>query len=328
MTGAAGFVGRHFARYLADQGVWVLGVDVKPEPDGFPGVYVRADLRDVLPRDDRAVDARPFDVVVHAAAIVGGRAMIEGQPLKVATDLAIDSDLFQWAVRTKPARVLYFSSSAAYPVALQDATGSWRDEDSGKWSAGWRLREDDIEFVDRDPDDVAPWVPDQSYGWVKLTGEMLAGLARAEGVPVTVVRPFSGYGTDQDRTYPFPAFIERAQRCAAGERRFPIWGDGRQVRDFVHVDDVVRACFAIIDSDTCAPVNICTGRPVSFNRLAGMMLDQVGAPRGRDRVELVHELDAPVGVAYRVGDPTLMARYYQPRVSLTEGIERALRGVL
>ena len=65
------------------------------------------------------------------------------------------------------------------------------------------------------------------------------------GVPVTIVRPFSGYGPDQDTTYPFTAFAERAARRADP---FDVWGDGQQVRDFVHVTDIVNATLALVDA--------------------------------------------------------------------------------
>lgn len=305
VTGRAGFVGRHFVRRLEADGWSVSGCDIR-EPHGIDARRVFADEW-----------GGRFDLLVHAAAIVGGRETIDGEPLKVASDLAIDSDAFQWAVRTGVGRVLYFSSSAAYPIRYQTGGDGW-DTDRGL-SSRYPLHEADLDLRNVSE-------PDQSYGWVKVTGEKLAALARAEGVPVTVVRPFSGYGADQDLTYPFPSFVQRALAVRDGARTFPIWGDGRQVRDFVHVDDVVGACLAIMESGTEDPVNLCTGRPTSFNDLAELMLDAVGAPCGVDRVELEHDLTKPVGVAYRVGDPGRMLTYYRPRVSLEDGIRRALRG--
>ncbi len=310
VTGAAGFVGRHFARYLIADGWDVTGVDLK-DPDlsvwgdvRAPFGYYRDDVRAWLDVAQTG-EAHRFDLVVHAAAIVGGRATIDGEPLRVASDLAIDSDLFQWAVRARPRRVLYFSSSAAYPVAHQTGFDNYPLAEE---CIGWE-----------DTDDGAPWVPDQSYGWVKLTGEMLAGLARAEGVPVTVVRPFSGYGSDQDLDYPFPSFIARA---VSGANPFTIWGDGRQVRDWIHIDDVVRGAMAVVESGTDLPVNLCTGRATSFDELASLCIAETG--RDPQEVEIAHELGAPAGVRYRVGDPSRMLEHYTPRVTLEEGIARAV----
>ena len=60
-----------------------------------------------------------FDLIVHLAAIVGGRDTIENYPLAVGTDLSIDAEFFNWAVRTKQSKIIYFSSSAAYPIHFQ-----------------------------------------------------------------------------------------------------------------------------------------------------------------------------------------------------------------
>jgi len=281
ITGDAGFVGRAFHRALAKQRHDITGIDL------VNGKEVRHFF---------ATDDTQFDIVIHLAAIVGGRMTIEGNPLSVASDLAIDADMFQWALRTRPKHIVYFSSSAAYPIFLQ------------RLAYQQKLREIDINL-----EHIR--TPDFTYGWAKLSGEMLASYARAEGLKVTVLRPFSGYGSDQALDYPFPSFIERAQRKADP---FEVWGRGTQVRDFVHIDDVVGATFAAVINDVSV-MNICTGRPTSFIELAEMVMLQAGylAP-------IKNNLDAPIGVEYRVGDPTQMLQVYEPKISLEEGIALAL----
>lgn len=286
VTGHRGFVGRHLWAALDTPDNELVGADVKT------GVDCRWFFaNDCGPR---------FDLVLHCAAVVGGRAMIDGEPMKVATDLAIDSDLFQWALRTRPGRVVYFSSSAAYPSHLQAPPHRMR------------LGEHQIHPARCEE-------PDAVYGWVKLTGERLAACARAEGVPVTVLRPFSGYGGDQDRTYPFPSFIDRA---LARVDPFPIWGPGTQVRDWIHIDDVVGATLEAVKQEVDGPVNLCTGVGTSFLRLATLVCEQVGyAP------DLDPDPAQPTGVHHRVGDPALMGSFYTPRVSLEAGIADALHTV-
>lgn len=281
ITGHKGFVGRQFMKTL--HGHNIVGIDIKEGNDA---------------RQFFSVDNTQFDLVIHLAAVVGGRATIDGQPLKVATDLAIDSDMFQWALRTRPERIVYYSSSAAYPISYQTYT------------MRYHLNEGHINL-----DSVMN--PDQTYGWAKLTGELLARHAEDAGLRVHVFRPFSGYGEDQDLDYPFPSFTQRAKKK---EPVFDIWGSGEQVRDFIHIEDVVNATLKAVKEDIPGPVNLGTGRPTSFNTLAEMVTDAVGF-----KPEFNHILDAPEGVPYRVCDPTKMLSFYKPKISLEEGIERALK---
>ena len=106
ITGDAGFVGRAFRRYFEGQGHEIVGIDIA---NTLP-----MDARDFFRKDNTH-----FDKVIHLAAVVGGRKMIEGSPLALAVDLSIDAEMFGWALRTKPGCITYFSSSAAYPTALQ-----------------------------------------------------------------------------------------------------------------------------------------------------------------------------------------------------------------
>ena len=285
ITGHMGFVGKYFVRkYSSDHDI--TGIDIKEGND----------CRDFFKTDDNH-----YDMIIHLAAIVGGRETIENNPLAVATDLAIDSDMMQWALRTKPGRVVYFSSSAAYPIELQE-----------QYSAR-RLVEHDIRL-----DNIRN--PDLTYGWAKLTGEYCLQFLQEKGIRVHIFRPFSGYGTDQDLSYPFPSFIKRAKDLM---NPFDIWGPGDQVRDFIHMQDIVDAVDEAIKQDIQGPVNLGSGIATSFNQLKEI----VCGIRGYNP-EVNHIGTAPVGVMYRVAHPNKMLSFYKPKVNLYDGISRALRGEL
>lgn len=342
ITGAAGFVGRHMLAELQARGWDTTGVDINPMPiyvatnGDLPGRYQQlsalvGDARDIFSGQRlcwRELSNQRFDLVVHCAYHVGGRAAIDGNPSLLALNLELDAQLFNWAVRTGQERVLYYSSSAVYPIEYQGLASAQMfrglldcHASHQKWVP---LTENmiDLGYVKQ---------PDARYGWAKLTGEHLAAAASLAGLRVHVVRPFSGYGGDQDCAYPFPAIL---RRVVTGD--LSVWGPRGQRRDWVHIDDIVGCSLAVVEQDVTEPVNICSGVGVEMGDLAIHMADIAGVPINwpnpanmdpRTLVEtgtLRYLEDQPTGVMVRVGDPTRMLNIYQPRVDLDEGIRRAL----
>lgn len=286
VTGSAGFLGRHMVKGLLQRGYTVSGADTAVERGRWDALELFRGTSD------------RYDLVVHCAAVSPHRAAIDEKALAVgAGNLELDAAMFQWAARTRPGRVVYFSSSAAYPLHLQESHKEYR------------LSEGDLSLSH-------PYQQDAIYGQLKVMGERLAAAYRAQGGAVTVLRPFSGYGEDQGEDFPFGAFAARARRR---DDPFTIWGDGDQVRDWIHVDDVVGATLAAVEQGVDGPLNLCTGRGVSVWELAAMFAAAAGYVPCFDFLG-----DKPAGVAYRVGDPTRMLEVYTPKVSLEEGVRRAL----
>ena len=286
ITGHLGFVGRHLHRAHEERGDTVIGVDVD-------GGQMDASQYFLSSFDTR------FDVVHHCAAFVHGRSGIDGSAAYLHTNnTMLDAAMFRWALRTRPGRIVYFSSSAAYPLSLQQE----------KLDAE-PLTERDINLRLLRP-------PEASYGRVKLHGEQMARDVINDDIPVTILRPFSGYGSDQTLAYPFPSFLARAR---AKEDPFTVWGDGTQVRDWIHIDDIVGATLAAVDQGVPGPVNLCTGRGTDFTTLATMMTTAAGYSP-----EFAYRTDKPSGVAYRVGDPKWMNEFYTAKITLEEGIDRGL----
>ncbi|MGW8316297.1 MAG: NAD-dependent epimerase/dehydratase family protein [Bacteroidales bacterium] len=278
-------------------------------------LFWKGDFRDLLFKlrmnphylqEEYGLDFDHFSDVFHFAAIVGGRLKIEGDPMAVALDLSIDAEFFYWICQHKPDRVLYPSSSAAYPINLQSPTGAIA------------LSEGDIDF------NKNLGVPDMTYGWSKLTGEFLAQIAaRNYGVSVVCIRPFSGYGEDQDLSYPVPAI---AARAAKKENPFEVWGSGKQGRDFVHIDDVLDLIFILLDnvSDGSA-YNIGSGKLTSFLDLIGLFTRFAGYSP-----DIKPLLDKPVGVHSRYCDMSLVEERFgwKTRISLEEGMRRVYETAL
>ena len=279
ITGSEGFVGKYFKQKLDKDNLTLI--DIK----------TGTDCRDFFKREDKQ-----YDLVIHLAAIVGGRESIEGRPMAVADNLSIDSEFFQWCLKTNPKKIVYFSSSAAYPTGLQ--TKDYED---------YKLNEIDIDLK------FLEGTPDMTYGWSKLTGEFLA-----QFVPnVHIFRPFSGYGWDQDLTYPFPMYVKRAL-----ERQdpFEVWGPGTQTRDFIHMTDVVNAVITAVEEGVTGPTNLGMGRSTSFLELAEMCMKEVGYEG-----LILTRPDKPVGCMHRVSDNSKLLEFYTPKITLEEGIAEAVK---
>lgn len=328
VTGGCGFVGRHMTHRLLkeDYRVWLVddcstglhpdrwlagageGRQLAPgvvEYDGGRVVFLHGDARDFFSQriDTGTLPVPAFGDVFHFAAVIGGRATIDGNPMAVAVDLALDALCFNWAVNAKPDRLLYASSSAAYPVDLQGENGAVA------------LKETDIEFGGR------LGQPDMTYGWSKLTGEYLARIAHQHyGLHCACVRPFSGYGEDQDLTYPVPSI---ALRAAKREAPLTVWGSGLQGRDFVHIDDCIEATLRILAAvQDGSAVNIGSGRLVNFREVARLF----SALEGYEP-EIRPMEDKPVGVHSRYADISHMKSLlgWQPGISIEEGFSRVLK---
>ena len=330
ITGGCGFVGRHVVQYVLNQGLgdqiclvdnlftgrhpeeW-LPTEARFEGtsgrvhsyrvDGRSIRFVQDDIRHFLsdlrehPSDH---EWRRFGSVIHLASIIGGRSVIDGDPLLVSTDLSIDAEMFHWAREAKPDRILYASSSAAYPVHLQGTEGAIP------------LQEHYVEFGER------IGLPDMTYGWSKLTGEYLSRVAaRYYGLHVGCVRPFSGYGEDQETVYPIPAIAERVARK---EDPLVVWGTGEQARDFVYIDDCVDMMFRVLDEvGDGSAVNIGSGVLTSFLDVARKF-----ANIANYSPSIKPQIDKPAGVQNRYADTTLSVQRFRwtPATSLEEGFGR------
>ena len=161
--------------------------------------------------------------------------------------------------------------------------------------------------------------PDYTYGWSKLSGEYLAMFGAKYGLKIHVFRPFSGYGETQDLDYPFPSFIKRIMEK---HDEFEIWGDGTQVRDFIHIQDIVEATIKAVELEITKPINLGMGIPTSFNDLAKIAFDVSGHIPARG---IKHLIDKPVGVMFRCSNSDLLHSFYKPKISIQEGIEIAIK---
>lgn len=283
ITGNLGFLGRHFQRRLKAEDWTVFGFDIR----GMP----KLDALDFFLHDNYH-----YDLAIHCAATIPDLEERHRNAMPMVTNMMLDNAYFLWAMRTRPTGMVYLSSVAAYPIKLNQE--------------GYSLGETDIRLEDMEQ-------PDGMYGLSKLMAEYAAAEAQRQGQPVLVVRPQTGYGEDQAKTYPFRAIIERAKRR---EDPLVVWGSGDQARDFIHVDDVVDAVLTMHREHAVGPVNIGTGIPTTLHRFAEMVVEQVPDYDP----EIVCDKSKPEGSPFRYADVQRMHAWYDHKVTLEEGIERAL----
>lgn len=159
------------------------------------------------------------------------------------------------------------------------------------------------------------------YAFVKIVGERFCQSLVEQGVPVKILRPFSGYGADQAETYPFPAILQRVLRK---DNPVTVWGSGKQVRDFIHVDDLARAIvWAIDDAPNGIPVEIGTGEGTELMQLARMIWEEAWPG---EKFFGQADVEKPESSPRRVARIAMARRYgFESEITLKEGIVRSLK---
>ncbi len=184
------------------------------------GVLADVELLDVDLRDPSAAAAAcdGAEVVFHLAADHGGRGYVDRHQAGPASNMALDVTVFRAAVTAGAAQVVFASSGCVYPDHLQTDPAEQLF-----------LREEQV---------GPPYDPDNMYGWAKLSGERaLAACHREYGIGAVSCRYFTVYGPRAKEDH---ALLALVARCLVRQTPFEIWGDGRQVRGWTYVDDIVR----------------------------------------------------------------------------------------
>jgi GDP-D-mannose 3',5'-epimerase len=306
VTGAGGFIGHHLVNRLKADGHWVRGADLTP-PDYAPSKadeFLVLDLR--RPQDcERAT--RGVTEVYHLAADMGGIGYITASHAAIARhNVLIDAHMLEASRTNGVARFLYSSSACIYPQHRQQQTDSAP------------LREEDAWPAD----------PEPGYGLEKLYMEKLCEYYWLDyGFETRVVRfhnvygPFGAYEGGKEKS---PAAICRKVALAAEGGEIEIWGDGRQTRSYMYIDDCVEGLVRLMRSAHRAPLNLGTDRAVSIDGL----VDIVCAIAGK-RLTRRYDLSRPQGVRGRNSDNTRLLEVFgwAPSVPLEEGLRATYRWI-
>lgn len=302
VNGAGGFIGGHLVKRLKSEGHWVRGVDVKAhEFTGLPvDEFVLGDLCD--PNVVREA-VSGIDEVYQLAADMGGAGYIftgEHDAAVMHNSATINLNMLEFGVRAGLKRYFYSSSACMYPEYNQ------LDPDNPKCSE----------------DSAYPAAPDSEYGWEKLFSERLyLAYARNHGIEVRIARfhnIFGPAGTWQGGREKAPAALCRKVAEADHGGTIEIWGDGKQTRSFLFIDECVEAIRRLMDSEFTGPVNVGSEEMVTINQLAEMIMAIAGKKLA------IRHIPGPLGVRGRNSDNRLIRERlrWAPSRPLQEGLEK------
>ena len=307
VTGAGGFIGSHLAAYLKEKGYWVRGVDIKNTEFRASAAdeFLLLDLREL----DNCIKATEgIDEVYALAADMGGMGFISANHARILyNNSLIDMHTLEASRINGVKRFLYTSTACIYPEHLQE------DADAKP------LREED----------AYPAMPQEAYGWEKLTAERLCQHYMEDyGIEMRIVRfhnIFGEYGTWEGGREKVPAAMCRKVATAklTGDHQIEIWGDGEQTRSFCHVEDCVEGIYRLMRSEYAQPLNLGQDRLVSINELADTIAEIAGIT-----IEKRH-IDGPQGVRGRNSDNTRLSETlgWVPQISLEDGLSRTYRWI-
>ena len=289
VLGAGGFIGGAMVKRLKKEGNWVRGVDLKHHEyfdiTKFADEFIIGDLRDPSICDE--IVTEDIDEVYQFAADMGGAGFIftgDNDADIMHNSATINLNIAQQCVVKKIKKVFYSSSACMYPEHNQ------MDPDNPMCSE----------------DSAYPAAPDSEYGWEKLFSERLyMAFNRNYGLEVRIARYhniFGPEGTWDGGREKAPAAICRKVATAADDSSIPIWGDGKQTRSFLYIDECIEATRRLMDSDFMGPVNIGSEEMITINGLAQMVIDISG------KALHIENVKGPEGVRGRNSDNALIRK--------------------
>lgn len=292
VTGGAGFIGSNLVHVLSrDNDVIVLdnmSLGRKENLNGAKYTMIKGDVRS---REVLALDSPP-DYIFHLAAIPGVpqsfRDPVGTTEISVMGTMNVIDAALRWG-----SNLVFASTCAVYG------------------------NNEDIPI-----EETAPPSPLSPYASAKLMCEnVIYNLRENNGLKGCALRFFNVYGPRQDPTSPYSAVIPRfIERCMAGKPPI-IYGDGGQTRDFVYVDDLVRALILAADALPDRPVNIGTGVQTSIQAIAELIMEHTGYSG-----DILYKDPRPGEVYKSVASIELAEKLlnWRPKISMEAGIQMTI----
>jgi len=301
VCGGGGFIGGHLINRLKKEGYFVRAADLKHNEYGND----KADeftIGDLTESSVAKKVVEGMNEVYQLAADMGGAGYIftgENDAAVMHNSALCNLNVLDAAEKAGVQKIFYSSSACMYPEYNQ------LDPDNPKCSE----------------DSAYPAAPDSEYGWEKLFSERLYfAYQRNTGIKVKVARfhnIFGPQGTWTGGKEKAPAALCRKVAGAEDGSFIEVWGDGKQTRSFLFIDECVEAVRRLMESDFSGPVNIGSEEMISINDFAKMIIDISG------KKITVKNIPGPTGVRGRNSDNKLIREKlgWEPGLPLRNGME-------
>ncbi len=306
VTGAGGFIGHHLVKRLKNEDHWVRGVDLK-YPEFEETQADEFELLDLRHWANCLQATRSIDQVFNLAADMGGIGYITVYHADIArNNILINAHMLEASRINGVERFLFSSSACVYP----------------------QYKQNDADVVPLKEEDAYPAAPERGYGWEKLYTEQLCQYYWEDmHFETRIVRFHNVYGplgTYDGGKEKAPAAICRKVALAKDGDEIEIWGDGKQTRSFMYIDDCIEGLMRLMVSEYREPLNLGTNRLVTINELIDIIADIAGK-----KLIKRHDLSKPQGVRGRNSDNTRLKQVlnWEPQISLEDGLAIVYRWI-
>lgn len=305
ICGAGGFIGGHLVKALLDQGVNVVrAIDIKPLDEWYQYSKDVENLSlDLKEKENCRTAARGATAIFQLAADMGGMGFIENNKALCMLSVLTNTHMLMAAREAGVQRFFYSSSACVYNGDKQKSP----------------------EVIPLKEEDAYPALPEDGYGWEKLFSERMCRHFEEDfGLQCRVARFHNVYGplgTWNGGREKAPAAICRKvlEAKMSGKHEIEIWGDGKQTRSFMYIDDCTKGTRMIMESDIHEPLNLGSDELVTIDQLVSIVEEIAGV-----RLERKYKLDAPKGVNGRNSDNTKILELmgWEPSIRLKEGMAK------
>jgi len=311
IVGAGGFIGGHLVKKILDNGNSVVATDIKPKEYWFQDFdtvenHYSTDMKDIS--NCRKV-TEGVDYVFNMACNMGGMGFIENNKAECMQSVLINTNLLIACNENKVQRYFFSSSACAYN----------------------KTKQQDVFIEGLKEEDAYPADPEDGYGWEKLFSErMCRHFMEDYGLEVRVARYhniYGPYGTYDGGREKAPAALCRKVIQARKDKNdtIDVWGDGKQTRTFLYVDECVEGTLRLFESDYSEPVNIGSDEQVSINQMIGV----IEGISGGGEFKKNYQLDKPKGVRGRSSNNDLVKKVlnWSYKMSLKEGLTKTYKWI-